>query len=130
MIPQSASRFGLTAALALSFASAAPAAEANRTLPQLATFMTDLGGGTTALVYWVDHAGVFQVVTTVDTVFNPYEAGAPRRHVTTRFTAAMAPGQLQVISVPGLAGSEPRELRIRRVGDRMEVTPVEPRTGS
>jgi len=33
----------------------------------------------------------------------------------------MAPGQSQVISVPGPAGSEQQELHIQRLGDRIEV---------
>lgn len=41
-----------------------------------------------------------------------------------RFAATLQPGQEQLVSVPGAIGTEQQALRIRRVGDRIEMNRV------
>lgn len=108
---------GLAASLALitSIAGNANAAEPHGTLPQLAGVTTDLGSNASALTYWMDEADSFHVVTTIDTIVGGTAVPEPDRHAIVRFSALILPGQSQVISVPGLAGSQTQALRIRRL---------------
>ncbi len=108
---------GLAASLALvtNIAGSADAAEPHGTLAQLAGVTTDLGRNASALTYWVDEADGLHVVTTIDTIVGGMAAPEPDRHAIVRFSALILPGQSQVISVPGLAGSQTQALRIRRL---------------
>jgi hypothetical protein len=92
----------------------ANAAETRGTLPQGTAITTDLGG----------NASGWKVVTTVDTVVGDEAASDQTRHAVVRFSSLIQPGQSQVISVPGPIGSPPQALRIRRLGDRIEVARV------
>lgn len=108
----------LAAALVTSIAGSAGAAEPHGALPQLAGVTTDLGRNASALTYWVDEADGFHVVTTIDTIVGGGALPEPDRHAIVRFSALILPGQSQVISVPGLAGSQMQALRIRRLRNR------------
>ena len=110
---------GLAASLALvtSIAGSASAVEPHGALPQLAGVTTDLGRTASALTYWVDEADGLHVVTTIDTIMGGAASPEPDRHAIVRFAALILPGQSQVISVPGQAGSQTHALRIRRLSN-------------
>jgi hypothetical protein len=118
---------GLALAAALmddSVADAANAAEIRGTLQQGAAITTDLGGNASAVTYWVSEADGWEVVTTVDTVVSAETRPDEARHAIVRFSSLIQPGQSQVISVPGPIGSRQQALRIRRLGDRIEVARI------
>jgi hypothetical protein len=123
MIRSSVSRAILAVSLLLG-GSIAFASENHESVPQMAAIATDLGHDASALTYWVDQADGWHVVTTVDTAVGDDRQAGPGRHAVVRFSALILPGQSQVISVPGSPGSTARALRIRRLGDRIEVTLV------
>ena len=102
-------------ALIESIAGSASAADPHDALPRLARITTDLGSNASALTYWVDEADGFHVVTTIDTIVGGTAVLEPDRHAIVRFSALILPGQSQVISVPGLAGSQTQAPRIRRL---------------
>jgi hypothetical protein len=105
-------------------AASAGAAEAQNALQQTEPSITDLGGGASALTYWVDRADGRHVVTTVDVVL-PNAAGRDEdRHAIVRFSAVMLPGQSQTVSVPTFDKTQPYELQISRSGGRIEVSRV------
>jgi hypothetical protein len=108
----------LATALVTSVAGRAGAAEPHGALPQLAGLTTDLGNDASALSYWVDEADGFHVVTTIDTILGGAASPGPDQHAIVRFSALILPGQSQVISVPGSAGSQTQALRIRRFRNR------------
>ena len=76
-------------------------------------------GSATAVSYWAAAPDGWHVVTTVDTVLAP-DTDA-EQHATVRFAASLMPGQEQIISVPMAAGEPAQVLRIRRLGDRIEM---------
>ncbi len=84
--------------------------------------VTRLGDGATAVSYWASAADGWHVVTTVDTVFAADTE--TEQHLIVRFSATLQPGQEQLVSVPGALGTERQALRIRRVGDRIEMTRI------
>ena len=111
MFRKYASGFALAALLVVGTASAG---EPSRALPQLAGISTDLGRNASALTYWVDEADGVHVVTTIDIAVGEEAEPDADRHAIVRFSALMLPGQAQVISIPGLLGSQQHALRIRR----------------
>jgi hypothetical protein len=74
------------------------------------------------VVYWQKQKDVWQVVTTVDVVTAP--GSDAETHAVVRFAAELLPGQSQLISVPVAIDAQQQVLRIRRVGDRIEVARV------
>jgi hypothetical protein len=116
---------GLAGLLAAALAAASPARSAG--LPESGVregqgMTTELGGGARAITYWVSAPDGWHVVTTVDAATGTKdEADA---HLVVRFAAVLLPGQSQLISVPFAAGEPQQVLRIRRIGDRIEVTKV------
>lgn len=84
--------------------------------------VTDLGGNATAVSYWASAPDGWHVVTTVSTAIGA--DGDAEQHAFVRFSATLAPGQEQLISVPVAIGERPQALRIRRVGDRIEMDRV------
>ena len=60
---------------------------------------------------------------TVDTLIIGQDSGA-ELHSVVRFSSVILPGQSQVISI----GERQQQLRIRRLGDRIEVARVNPRS--
>jgi hypothetical protein len=80
---------------------------------------TTLSSNASANTYWVSAADGWHVVTTVDTVIGQ-DSGA-EHHAVVRFAAVLLPGQAQVISVPFAVGEQQQVLRIRRLGDQIEI---------
>ena len=107
--------FAASLALITGITGNAHAADPHDALPQLAGATTDLGSNASALTYWVDEADGLHVVTTIDTIVGGTASPEPDRHAIVRFSALILPGQSQVISVPGVAGSQTQALRIRRL---------------
>jgi hypothetical protein len=83
---------------------------------------TELSGNAWAVSYWVSKSDGWHVVTTVDTVTGG-NADA-EKHAIVRFSSVLLPGQSQSISVPFAIGERAQVLRIRRLGDRIEVARV------
>ena len=83
---------------------------------------TQLGPNASAITYWVSEPDGWHVVTTVDTVIG--QNGDAEKHAVVRFSSVLLPGQSQLISVPFAIGERQPVLRIRRLGDRIEVARV------
>jgi hypothetical protein len=84
---------------------------------------TELGGNASAVTYWVSKPDGWRVVTTVDTVTGGN--GEADKHAIVRFSSVLLPGQSQSISAPSAIGERQQVLRIRRIGDRIEVARVD-----
>jgi hypothetical protein len=84
---------------------------------------TELGGTASAITYWVSESDGWHVVTTVDTVIE--RNGDAEQHAIVRFASVLLPGQSQSISIPFAIGARQQVLRIRRLGDRIEVARVD-----
>jgi hypothetical protein len=84
---------------------------------------TELSGNASAVTYWVNKSDGWHVVTTVDTVTGG-NADA-EKHAIVRFSSVLLPGQSQLVSVPFAVGERAQVLRIRRLGDRIEVARVD-----
>lgn len=80
---------------------------------------TELGANASAITYWVSGSDGWHVVTTVDTVIE--QNGDADKHAVVRFSSVLLPGQSQLISVPLPIGEQLQVLRIRRLGDQIEV---------
>lgn len=74
------------------------------------------------MTYWVAETDGWRVVTTIDIVFE--RGGEAEQHAVARFSATLLPGQVELVSVPYAIGEQQQVLRIRRVGDRIEVARV------
>ena len=84
---------------------------------------TELGGNASAVTYWVSKADGWHVVTTVDTATG--RNSDAEKHAIVRFSSVLLPGQSQLVSVPSAIGERQQVLRIRRLGDGIEVTRVD-----
>lgn len=84
--------------------------------------VTKLGDGATAVSYWASAPDGWHVVTTVDTVVAADTE--TEQHLIVRFSATLQPGQEQLVTVPGAVGTEQMALRIRRVGDQIQMTRI------
>jgi hypothetical protein len=84
---------------------------------------TELGGNASAVTYWVSKSDGWHVVTTVDAAIG--RIGETDKHAIVRFTSVLLPGQSQLVSVPFAIGEPQQVLRIRRLGDRIEVSRVD-----
>jgi hypothetical protein len=84
--------------------------------------VTDLGANASATTYWFAEADGWHVVTTIDIIVGLEDVD--ERHAVARFSAVLLPGQAQVISVPYPLGEQQQVLRIRRLGDRIEIARV------
>jgi hypothetical protein len=83
---------------------------------------TELGANASAITYWVAESDGWHVVTTIDIVLGM--DGVAEKHAVARFSAALLPGQMQTISVPYPLGERQQVLRVRRLGDRIEIALV------
>jgi hypothetical protein len=83
---------------------------------------TELGANASAVTYWVARSDGWHVVTTVGTVIE--RNSDADKHAVVRFSSVLLPGQSQLISVPFAIGEQQQVLRIRRLGDRIEVARV------
>jgi hypothetical protein len=84
---------------------------------------TALSGNAAAVTYWVSKSDGWHVVTTVDTVTD--QNGDAGKHAIVRFSSVLLPGQSQLVSVPSAIGERQQVLRIRRLGDGIEVAQVD-----
>jgi len=98
------------------------ATQANDTVREGQAIVTELGPNASAITYWVKTSDGWQAVTTVDTVIN--RDSASEQHAIARFAAVLLPGQSQTVSVPFPIGEHQPVLRIRRLGDQIEVARV------
>jgi hypothetical protein len=83
---------------------------------------TELGPNASAITFWVSEPDGWHVVTTVDTVIE--QNGDAEKHAVVRFSSVLLPGQSQLVSVPFAIGERQQVLRIRRLGDQIEVARV------
>jgi hypothetical protein len=116
---------GLAGILVLVFATVTPGLKAdqlNKAVREGHAVTTKLGANASAITYWVSEADGWQVVTTVDTVIK--QNGDAGEHAVVRFSSVLLPGQSQLISVPFAIGERQQVLRIRRLGDQIEVARV------
>ena len=116
---------GLAGILVAVFATITPELKAdqlNNAVRQRQAVTTELGPNASAITYWVSEPDGWHVVTTVDTVIGQY--GDAEKHAVVRFSSVLLPGQSQLISVPFAIGERQPVLRIRRLGDRIEVAQV------
>jgi hypothetical protein len=84
---------------------------------------TELSGNASAVTYWVSKSDGWHVVTTVDTATG--WNGDAEKHAIVRFSSVLLPEQSQSISVPFAIGERQQVLRIRRLGDQIEVVRVD-----
>jgi hypothetical protein len=115
-----ASGLAITAALAVS--EPLLATQLEKAVGENQAFVTELGADTTAVSYWTSAPDGWHVVTTVDTVAG--KDTDAERHAIVRFSATLDAGQSQLISVPAALGQESAVLRIRRLGDQIEMERV------
>jgi hypothetical protein len=116
---------GLAGILVVSFATVTPdlkAAQLNTAVRERQAVVTELGANASAITYWVSESDGWHVVTTVDTVTR--QDGDAEKHAVVRFSSVLLPGQSQRISVPFAIGERQQVLRIRRIGDQIEVARV------
>jgi len=101
---------------------ASNAAQLDGTLREGHAAVTRLSANTSAITYWVSGHDGWRVVTTVNTTVG--QDGEAEEHAVVRFSSVLQPGQSQVISVPFALGEQQQALRIRRLGDEIEVARV------
>jgi len=94
----------------------------NSTVRQRQAVTTELGSNASAITYWVSEPDGWHVVTTVDTVIE--QNSDAEKHAVVRFSSVLLPGQSQLISVPFAIGERQQVLRIRRLGDQIEVARI------
>jgi hypothetical protein len=111
----------LVAALAISTA-ALPATQLDNAVREGQAAVTALDANTSAVTYWVSESDGWHVVTTVDAVIG--RDGDAEKHTVLRFSSLLLPGQSQLISVPFAISERQQVLRIRRLGDQIEVAQV------
>jgi len=116
---------GLTGILVAVLATAPglKADQPNRAVREGHAVTTELGGNASAVTYWVSKSDGWHVVTTVDTAIGGN--GGADKHAIVRFTSVLLPGQSQLVSVPFAIGERAQVLRIRRLGDGIEVARVD-----
>jgi hypothetical protein len=116
---------GLAGVLAVALAAAKPAPSApedGRAAREGQAVMTELDANASAITYWVKQSDGCHVVTTVDSVIGrDTDAEA---HAVVRFSSVLLPGQSQLISVPFAIGEQQQVLRIRRLGDQIEIARI------
>jgi hypothetical protein len=113
---------GLAGILVLLFAATAwspQAAERGGALREGQAAVTNLDANSSAITYWVSQPDGWHVVTTVDVVFD--RGSDAERHAIVRFSAVLQPGEQQQISIPRAIGEPAQVLRIRRLGNRIDV---------
>ena len=116
---------GLAGILLAVFATVTPGLKAdqlNSTVREGQGVTTELGANAAAITYWVSRSDGWHVVTTVDTVIA--RNSDAEKHAVVRFSSVLLPGQSQLISVPFAVGERQQVLRIRRLGDQIEVARV------
>ena len=114
---------GLAGILVAVVATATPELKADQlAVRECHAVTTGLGANASAVTYWVGRSDGWHVVTTVDTVIERNDDA--EKHALVRFWSVLLPGQSQLISVPFAIGERQEVLRIRRLGDQIEVARV------
>ena len=116
---------GLAGILVAAFATVTPELKAdqlNNAVREGHAVTTELGANASAITYWVSRSDGWHLVTTVDTVIG--KDGNAEKHAVVRFSSVLLPGQPQSISVPFAIGEQQQVLRVRRLGDQIEVVRV------
>jgi hypothetical protein len=116
---------GLAGILVAVFATVAPQLKADQldnAVREGHAVTTELGANASAVTYWVARSDGWHVVITVGTVIE--RNSDADKHAVVRFSSVLLPGQSQLISVPFAIGEQQQVLRIRRLGDRIEVARV------
>ena len=98
------------------------AAQLDRAVREGQAVTTELGANASAITYWVSGSDGWHVVTTVDTVIE--QNSDAEKHAVVRFSSVLLPGQSQLISVPFAISERQQVLRIRRLGDQIEIARV------
>ena len=101
---------------------ALPATDHDQALREGQAVVIELDADASAMTYWVRQADGWHVVTTVDTVTR--RDSDAEEHAIVRFSAVLQPGESQLISVPFAAGEQQQVLRIRRLGNQIEVARI------
>ena len=117
---------GLAGILVAVLATATPELKAdqiNNAVREGHAVTTELGANAAAVTYWVAGSDGWHVVTTVDSVIERNADAA--KHAVVRFSSVLLPGQSQSVSVPLAIGERQQVLRIRRLGDQIEVARVD-----
>jgi len=118
--PLKAAGFAAIVTAGLATVTAQPqAAQLYRTVGEGQGVTTELSAHASAITYWVNEADAWHVVTTVD-IFTG-QSGDSDNHAIVRFSSDLLPGQSQIISVPVTIGERQPVLRVRRLGDRLEI---------
>jgi hypothetical protein len=120
-----AKRTGLAGILVAVFATVTPdlkAAQLDNAVREGQAVTTELGANASAITYWVSGSDGWHVVTTVDTVIE--QNSDAEKHAVVRFSSVLLPGQSQLISVPFAISERQQVLRIRRLGDQIEIARV------
>lgn len=123
-LPQVLLQLAGAAGLAIVLAAAAPAKTSAQggTIQGRQAAVTHLAPSVSAFTYWMNGADG-EVITLVRLSENGLpRAGSDSRDFVLRFTVVLAPGQTQTIAVPGIDWSNPPTIRIRRLGETIEVT--------
>jgi len=117
---------GLAGVLVAVFATIIPelrADQLNNAVREGHAVTNKLAPNASAITYWAGGSSDgCCVVTTVDTVIE--QNGDAEKHAVVRFSSVLLPGQSQLISVPFPIGEQQQVLRIRRLGDQIEVARV------
>jgi hypothetical protein len=116
---------GLAGILVAVFATVVPglgAAQLDGAVRESRPVVTELSANASAMTYWVSEADGWRVVTTVDTVIG--QDGDVEQHAVVRFSSVLLPGQSQLISVPLAIGERKQVLRIRRLGEQIEIARI------
>lgn len=120
-----AKSFGLAGALVAgvaTFASNVGADQRSNVVRERQASVTELSADASAVTYWTRAPDGWHVVTTVDTIIG--RDGDSEKHAVVRFSSVLLPGQSQQISVPFALGAPQPRLRIRRLGEEIEVARV------
>jgi hypothetical protein len=116
---------GLAGILALALGTTAQALSAtplDNAVREGQAVVTQLDADTSAITDWVNASDGWHVVTAVEAVMGRH--GDAEQHAVVRFSSLLLAGQSQLISVPVAIGERQQVLRIRRVGDHIEVAQV------
>jgi hypothetical protein len=119
---KAAGLFGILVAALATGAAALPATQHDSTVREGQAVVTELDANASATTYWVSESDGWHVVTTVDAVIG--QDRHAEKHTIVRFSSVLLPGQSQLISVPFAIGEQQQVLRIRRLGDQIEVARV------
>ena len=122
-LAKAAVRLAAVGAVAMASAGAAPsqAPQPYGTIQGTDAAVTHLPQGVGAFTYWL-HGADGEVVTFIRASNGSADASAKDGDFVVRFATVLAPGQTQTIAIPGIDWGNPPTIRIRRLGQTIEVT--------